>query len=164
MNISQNPLLNAETVPAYIDWETWFAEEVYGQKLNQDGSILFRPLTDGIDMTERNTGKLLYRIQVPVNVADVYDSLVLTEDTNGNTTAAVITADGVTLVDLSTLPIPTQGTKPFLKQESSAEGNLSGVRTDLPEARSLSSPPQFLSSRPRLKHASRPTPAHFSKQ
>jgi hypothetical protein len=52
-------LLNAELDVVYIDWETWLPFGLLGQKLSQDGSVLFQPPTDGIDMLARNTGRLL---------------------------------------------------------------------------------------------------------
>ena len=63
---------------------------------------MFSPLTDGIDMLARNTGRLLYRVQIPVTPANVYDVLVNTE---GQNTLAVISATAVSFVDLSSLPI-----------------------------------------------------------
>ena len=101
---------NPENVPAYIDWETWLPTAVYGQKLNQNGSILYQPLTDGVDLIERNTGRLLYRVQVPVTVAAVYDSMFLGQSTG---TLGFLTASGVTFVDLSSLPIPSAASTPF---------------------------------------------------
>ncbi len=102
--------LNPETEPAYIDWETWFPLAANGQKLNQSGSILFNPLTDGIDMIARKTGRLLYRIQIPLTPANVYDALVVAE---GQNTLAVISATAVSFVDLSGLPIAATYTRPF---------------------------------------------------
>jgi hypothetical protein len=52
-------LLNVELDVVYIDWETWLPFGLLGQKLSQDGSVLFQPPTDGIDMLARNTGRLL---------------------------------------------------------------------------------------------------------
>jgi hypothetical protein len=100
-------LLNPQTVVTYIDWETWFPLAADGQKLNQDGSLLFSPLTDGIDVIAQGTGHLLYRVQIPVTPAPVYDALVVA---GGQNTLAVITADGVSFVDLSTLRPATQST------------------------------------------------------
>ena len=141
-------LFKAETETAYIDWETWFPTSVGGQKLNHDGSILFQPLTDGIDMIARNTGRLLYRIQIPVTPANVYDPLLMAE---GQNTLAVITATGVSFVDLSSLPIAAQYTNPFPAATRSIATRLadrqtiSPARSD-PSTRSLSS-----SKRPRLR-------------
>jgi hypothetical protein len=103
-------LLNPETAPAYIDWETWIPTQVTGQVLNQDGSILFQPLTGGIDMIARDTGRLLYRIQIPATPAGISDPLTVGGGTN---TLAVITSTGVSIVDLSSLPISPADTQPF---------------------------------------------------
>jgi hypothetical protein len=102
--------LDPETVLVFIDWETWFPLAANGQKLNADGSLVFSPLTDGIDILARDTGRLLYRIQTPVTPADVYDVLV---DANGQNTLAVISANAVSFVDLSSLPMPNQYGKAF---------------------------------------------------
>jgi len=102
--------LNVEDDTAYLDWELWYATAVPTSKLNQDGSILFQPLTDGIDLLSRNSGRLLYRIQVPQTPAAVYDPLVMAEGTNK---VLVITSTGVSLVDMSSLPIPWSNSQPF---------------------------------------------------
>jgi hypothetical protein len=85
---------------AYIDWETWFPTGALGQKLNQDGSVLFQPLEDGIDLIG-GSGRLEFRVQIPVTNAGVYDSLVIADSPNS---LMVITANGVTFLDLSSLP------------------------------------------------------------
>jgi len=103
-------LLNPETVPAYIDWETWLPTAVYGQKMNQDGSVLYQPLTNGIDLLERNTGRLLYRVQVPGTLANVYDSMFLGAPTG---TLGYLTTSGITLVDLSSLSVPASAKTQF---------------------------------------------------
>jgi len=102
-------LPNPENVPAYIDWETWLPSATYGQKLNQNGSILYQPLTNGIDLVERNTGRLLYRVQVPGTIAGVYDSLFL----GPAGTLGYITSSGITFVDLSTLSMPAAASAAF---------------------------------------------------
>jgi hypothetical protein len=95
--------LNPENVPAYVEWETWLPEAVIGQKLNSDGSLLFQPLTDGIDILSRNTGRLLFRVQVSGGLNGVYDALLTTGDKD---TIGVITPTGVSFLDLSGLPLP----------------------------------------------------------
>jgi hypothetical protein len=37
--------------------QTWFPSATSGQKLNRDGSIMFQPLMDGLDLVARNTGR-----------------------------------------------------------------------------------------------------------
>jgi hypothetical protein len=105
-----DPLLNPEATPAYVDWETWFPTATLGQKLNRDGSIMFQPLTDGLDLIARNTGRLVYRVQIPVTTATVYDSLVV----GAQNSVAVITAAGVSFVDLSSLPVSPGFSQPFI--------------------------------------------------
>jgi hypothetical protein len=142
--------LNSEMPIAYIDWETWFPTAVSGQKLNQDGSILFQPLTDGIDLIARNTGRLLYRIQIPVTPASVYDPLVLAE---GQNTLAVITATGVSFVDLSSLPMTSQVTQPYPVAARLGVGASADRHTVLPAQPAGSNPSPYLSGRPKLRHA-----------
>jgi hypothetical protein len=140
--------LNPETVLVYIDWETWFPLAANGQKVNQDGSILFSPLTDGIDMIARNTGRLLYRIQIPFTPANVYDVLVVAE---GQNDLAVISATGVSFVDLSSLPIAPVYTQPYADTAYSKTGSLAGRRTTPQTKRALSTRLDYWSARPKLK-------------
>jgi hypothetical protein len=115
--------INFESRLAYSDWEwlypgglpdeptpAWIATSLAGKKLNGDGSILFIPLNNGIDLYARNTGRLLYRIGIPVTPASVFDPLVIGKGTN---VLAVITADGVSVIDMSSLPIAAGLTQPF---------------------------------------------------
>jgi hypothetical protein len=138
-----------ETAPAYIDWETWFATSVDGQKLNQDGSILYQPLTDGIDLIARNTGRLFYRVQIPVTPASVYDPLVVA---GGQNTVGVITANGVSFLDLSSLPIAAEYTQPFLATTNTEVGTQAHPQSATPSGHALSSLERLLSARPRLRH------------
>jgi hypothetical protein len=109
-----DPSMYFESALAYTDWE-WFypggaPSVLNGEKLNGDGSILFMPVKNAIDLYARNTGRLLYRVQMPVTPASVFDPLVPGKGTN---VLAVITAGGVSIVDMSTLPIGAQYTQPF---------------------------------------------------
>lgn len=116
--------LNVENVTAYVDWETWLPTAAYGQKLSQDGSILYQPLTNGVDLIERNTGRLLYRVQVPGTVANVFDSIFLGASSG---TLGYITSSGVTFVDLSSLTIPAAASTPFPTARSVGR---TGTRTE----------------------------------
>jgi hypothetical protein len=118
--------LNGQLQVAYIDWETWFPFGALGQKLNQDGSILFQPLSDGIDMIAGNTGRLLYRIQIPVVPASIYDPLLVGQ---GQNTLAVISDTAVSFVDLGTLPIAAGFARPFAAMAHSEPISLSGKQT-----------------------------------
>jgi hypothetical protein len=148
--------LNPETTPAYIDWETWFPTATMGQKLNADGSVMFQPLTDGVDLIARNSGRLLYRVQVPVAVADVYDSLVAGEPN----LIGIITSSGVSFVDVSSLPIPSADSHPFLSVVFAGTTAQGTADTALPPTRKRS----LLVQRPQLKRAHRANPNDSSGQ
>lgn len=139
--------LNPEVTPAYIDWETWFPTGVLGQKLNQDGTILFQPLTDGVDMLARDTGRLLYRIQTHGITANVYDSLVVAPGTN---TLGVITTTGVSFVDLSSLPIANGDTQPFPAAINSGSGIASNLQNNPLAMHAPLNPSVFPGGRPHL--------------
>jgi hypothetical protein len=140
--------LNAQLEIAYVDWETWFPFGALGQKLNQDGSILFQPLTDGIDMIARNTGRLLYRIQIPVSPTNIYDALVVAE---GQDTLAVISATAVSFVDLSSLPIAKKFAQPFANATHSKTVNITDRQTVRPTRRALSNRSMESGKRPKLR-------------
>jgi hypothetical protein len=140
-------LLNAQLDVVYVDWETWFPFGVLGQKLNQDGSILYQPLADGIDMLARNSGRLLYRIQIPVTPTNNYDALVMAE---GQNSVAVISSDGVTFGDLSSLPIPAQYSRKFADATHSKRDKLAKRHFVQPK-RSLSDHSIYRNGRPRLR-------------
>jgi IPT/TIG domain len=127
--------LGPQTQVVYIDWETWFPFSVLGQKLNQEGSVLFKPLTDGIDLLARNTGRLLYRIQISDGPAEIYDALVVAKEQN---TLAVISATTVSFVDLSTLPIPANVAQPFANRIRSKKLVLPGGQHAMPTKPNLS--------------------------
>jgi hypothetical protein len=141
-------LLNAQLDVVYVDWETWFPFGVLGQKLNQDGSILFQPLTDGIDMLARNTGRVLYRIQIPVTPANNYDALVVAE---GQNTLAVISSDRISFVDLSSLPIAAQYRRKFADATHSKQGRLAKRHIVPTSKRSLSDHSIYRTERPKLR-------------
>jgi hypothetical protein len=141
--------LNAETVLVYIDWETWFPLAANGQKVNQDGSILFSPLTDGIDMIARNTGRLLYRIQIPFTPADVYDVLVVAE---GRNTVAVVSTTGVSFVDLSSLPTDPVYSRPFAGMAHLKTVSLSESKTVPQTTLARSTRSNYGAARPKLMH------------
>jgi hypothetical protein len=106
--------MNFESTAVYTDWEWFYPSDLptllSGGKLSGDGSILFVPLNNGIDLFSRNTGRLLYRVEIPVTLASVFDPLV---SGNGTNVLAAITTNGVSIVDMSSLPVATQSTQPF---------------------------------------------------
>jgi hypothetical protein len=151
--------LHAETVEAYIDWETWFPTGFPGQRLSADGSILFQPLTDGLDLIARNTGHLLYRVQIPAVATSAYESYVVGEQNF----VGIISTAGVSFVDLSTLPIPAQLSQPFpsaiAASAPAALNNADNLRA-LPTRDGRSSLPQP----PQLKRVKPTKPSDLSYQ
>ena len=110
--------LNATGLQVYTDRETWLPLATIGQKLDIDGSLLFQPLTNGIDVVDVQTGRLVNRVQLSVQLPTVHDSLVVdrTDDI-----VVAITTTGVAAIDL-TLEAPT----PSLRKRINAAAALSG--------------------------------------
>lgn len=93
--------LNAEGDITYVDRDVWLPLAVYGQKLNTDASLIFQPINTGIDVHDGTTGLLLYRVALPIELADAYDALAI--DNNDGLLFA-ITPTGMAEVNLSSLP------------------------------------------------------------
>ncbi|MGH9745330.1 MAG: IPT/TIG domain-containing protein [Candidatus Acidiferrales bacterium] len=129
--------LNLSGIFEYIDRETSFPVGTVGVKLSKDGRLFFQPLTHGIDIFDTQTGRLVYRVQIPGTIPDVYDALA----TDGvDNTIAVITTTGVALVSLDPLPLP---------QGRIAESTLASERTHLSAPTSRGLKPAW--RRPQLK-------------
>ena len=99
-NFVTDSSLNAETEIGYVDREVWLPLAVYGQKLSSNGSVLYQPLTDGIDVIDGAAGLLKYRLALPLQAANVYDALTL-DDPDG--LIFVITPSGIAQVNMSSL-------------------------------------------------------------
>jgi sugar lactone lactonase YvrE len=132
-SLFSDPFLNPEMPTVYIDWETWLPTAIVGEKLNSDGSLLFQPLTDGIDVIARNTGRLFYRVKTAVAPANVYDSLF---NTGKSDEIGIITSEGIAFVDLSSLLIPAGDRLPFP----------ASYRTSALSVRAKSTPPMMCGS------------------
>jgi hypothetical protein len=72
--------------------------------LNADGTLLFRPLSDGLEVLDARTGVLLTRIALPVTLAPIYDSLVA--DGHDKILVMITGAqnDDISILDLQSLP------------------------------------------------------------
>lgn len=108
MNLVTDANLNAQTGITYVDRDTWLVLAEYGQKLNADGSLIFQPLTTGIDELNASTGLLAYRVELPIQLANAYDALVI--DNNDDLLFA-ITTNGIAEINLGSLPSPTAAKK-----------------------------------------------------
>ncbi len=132
----------------YVDRDVWLAVAAYGQKLNSDGSLVFQPLTDGIDVHDAVTGLLTYRVQLPVQIANAYDALVI-DNTDGLLFA--ITASGIAEVSLSSLPTPAFKHARILP----VRGLQSGNKGTVAPANALYKGRKGGFDRPHLRHSTR---------
>jgi len=98
--------LNAESLLSLNDREVLNTTYVYGAKLSPDGSLLFQPSVNGIDVYDGRIGTLRTRIALPFALSTNYDALV--SDGSDNVLVAITGAngDGVAVIDLSSLSEP----------------------------------------------------------
>lgn len=142
-------LLNVEGDVTYVDRDVWLPLSVYGQKLNANGSLVFTPLTTAIDVHDATTGLLTYRVELPIEIANVYDALAI-DDTDGLLFA--ITANGIAEINFSSLPTPasTQPRASHMRaQLSGPKEPIISVETNDPGRR------RFKFDRPHLRHTTR---------
>jgi hypothetical protein len=143
--------LNAEAYVGLNLREMMNVSYVYGEKLSPDGSLLFQPTTNGIDVLDARLGILLERIALPVNLSPNYDALV--SDGKDNILVAITgnNGDGVAVIDLTSIPEPSP--LPYGAAAGSAH------RLDLAAPRNaLSAHPNIRSSDAR--GPAQPGPAH----
>jgi hypothetical protein len=97
--------LNAESYYSLNDREILTAAYVYGAKLSPDGTLLFQPSIDGMDVLDGRLGNLLQRVALPVAPAQIYDALV--SDGKDNVMIVITgNGDGIATVDLTSVPEP----------------------------------------------------------
>lgn len=94
--------MNVEGNITYVDRDVWLPLALYGQKLNSDGSLVFQPITNGVDIHDAATGLLLYRLTT-TDLADAYDELALDEKDG---LLFAITSNGIVEINLGSLPLP----------------------------------------------------------
>jgi hypothetical protein len=98
--------LNGESSFAVNDREIADIQYVYGTKFSSDGSLLFQPAAQGIDVYDGRIGQLLSRITLPIALSPNYDALV--SDGRDSVLIAITGAsgNGIAVIDLSSLPEP----------------------------------------------------------
>ncbi|UWZ83089.1 hypothetical protein [Occallatibacter riparius] len=98
--------LSAKSYLTLNDAEMMVVDYVYGAQLSGDGTLLFQPGTNGIDVFDGRLGKLLTRIALPVELSQNYDALV--GDGKDNILLAITgkTGTGIAIVDLSAIKEP----------------------------------------------------------
>ncbi|MGH9551258.1 MAG: hypothetical protein ACRD3W_17880, partial [Terriglobales bacterium] len=98
--------LNPESYVAYAEREIWNVSAVFGEKSSPDGSLLFSPLLNAIDVIDGKRGVLLSRVSLPVTLSANYDALVA--DGRDNILIAITgrTGTGIAVIDLTSVPEP----------------------------------------------------------
>ena len=98
--------LNGESYVALNPRETWNQTYVYGEKMSADGSFLFAPGTNSIDVLDGRLGTLLERIALPVTLTGNFDALA--SDGRDNVLVGITgqNGDGIAVIDLSSLAEP----------------------------------------------------------
>ncbi|MBZ5661313.1 MAG: hypothetical protein LAO08_12980 [Acidobacteriia bacterium] len=142
--------LNPESYLALNLRETFNQSYVYGEKLSPDGSLLFAPSVNAIDVFDGRIGTLLHRIALPISLCPNYDALV--SDGKDNILVAITgqNGDGIAVIDLSSISEP-----PPLPYASAHAGNLdrtAAVVRTVPRALPKSADRNTLGPAPRLPH------------
>ena len=132
----------------YVDRDVWLAVGAYGQKLNTDGSLAFLPLSDGIDVHDTATGLLTHRVELPIQITNASDALVI--DNNDGLLFA-ITTSGIAEINLSSLPTPAFKHARILP----ARGLHSGNKGTVVPANALYKGRKGRFDRPHLHHSAR---------
>jgi hypothetical protein len=97
--------LNAESYFALNDREIMNISYVYGVKFSPDGTLLFQPTTNGIDVMDGRLGNLLNRVALSVSLSQNYDALV-SAAADSVLIAITGTGDGIAIVDLTSIKEP----------------------------------------------------------
>jgi len=121
--------LNPESFLTTTDRQIASSLLVFGAKVSPDGSLLFQPLVDGIDVFDAKLGTLRTRIALPIALSANYDALVA--DGKDNVLVAVAGANGdggVAVVDLGSLPLPPPRPVPLLPPSSTSLANAAAAR------------------------------------
>ena len=98
--------LNASSYLTVNDREVLNIAYVYGTKLSPDGTLLFQPSTNGIDVYEGRLGTLRARISLPVSLSQNFDALVGDGKDNAFIVVTGQLGTGIAVLDLSSLREP----------------------------------------------------------
>lgn len=98
--------LNARSFFTLNDREIQNISYVYGAKLSPDGSLLFQPSTNGIDVYDGRLGTLRNRIALPFALSTNYDALVVDGKDNILLGITGTNGNGIAIVDLTSVAEP----------------------------------------------------------
>jgi hypothetical protein len=100
-----NPSANFNGLMAfepYADVGVQSRHNVFGEKLNASGSLLFFPQDSGVAIFDTHTGRLVRRIALPVSIPLTSGSMALDET---GTRIFLITDSGIAIAQLDALPL-----------------------------------------------------------
>ncbi|MGB7189186.1 MAG: hypothetical protein WBD10_03550 [Acidobacteriaceae bacterium] len=148
--------LNAESYLTLNDREALNTTYVYGTALSPDGSLLFQPSTNGIDVFDGELGTLRLRIALPFALSQNYDALVGDGHDNVLIDITGANGNGIAVVDLSSLnePSPLPYFKYRTEQPHSSELNEPGSFGSRPFNPSARKDSPFILPRSVIKHVS----------
>jgi len=86
--------------------ESLDADYVYGAALSADGSLLFQPGTQAIDVFDGNTGVFRARVSLPVQLSPNYRALVSNNKDSQLVAITGATGNGIAVIDLNAIPEP----------------------------------------------------------
>ena len=98
--------LNAESSLVMNDREASDVSYVYGAKFSPDGSLLFQPSANGVDVFDGRLGLLLKRIALPFALSTNYDALVADGSDNKLIAITGANGDGIAVLDLTSIAQP----------------------------------------------------------
>jgi hypothetical protein len=82
------------------------ADYLYGAAFSADGTLLFQPGSQAIDVFDGRTGAFISRVALPVQLSPNFRALVSDNKDNRLVAITGATGNGIAVVDLSSLPDP----------------------------------------------------------
>jgi WD40 repeat protein len=139
-DFSYDTNLNGESYLVLNDRNALNITYVYGTELSPDGTLLFQPYTNGIDVFDSRLGMLRTRISLPFALSQNFDALV--SDGTDNILIAITgpTGNGIAVVDLSSLAEPAP--LPYMRAQGHPDNpflQVSGATASRPQLHHSSS-------------------------
>jgi hypothetical protein len=82
------------------------ADYVYGAALSSDGSLLFQPGVNSVDVFDGNTGSFRARVSLPFQLSPNFRALVSNNQDSTLVAITGATGNGIAVIDLNSLPEP----------------------------------------------------------